>query len=120
MSKRVRAMVTVIMCVLLCIVAVNAMNKQETEVNNTVNAEAQVYNTTYLEQWCGEATGTIRMVGAWITEDGYVEDETGNVWEVEYESAPSANSFLLLWIDDNSTPNYVQDDVIVKTWVEVY
>lgn len=117
MSKRI---VTIIMCVLLCAVTVNAMNKQETEVNNTVTAETQVYDTTYLEQWCGEPTGRIRMVAAWITEDGYVEDETGNVWEVGYENTPSANSFLLLWIDDNSTPDYVQDDVIVKTWVEVY
>jgi hypothetical protein len=62
--------------------------------------------------------GPIRMVGAWINEQGLVEDEQGNLWDVEEQVF--AEDFLLLWIADNHTPNDVTDDEIVKVWREAY
>jgi hypothetical protein len=82
-------------------------------------AETEVFDTSYLEQWCGQPNGRIRMVGAWFTEDGLIEDETGNLWEEDFETMSSQDSFLLLWIDNNGTPDVVHDDIIVKTWVEI-
>lgn len=82
-------------------------------------AEKQTYDTSVLELWDGEAhNGTIRMVSAWQTNDSLVEDETGNLWEVDLPI--EEDDFLLLWIADNQTPDDVKDDLIIKVWREVH
>ena len=82
-------------------------------------AEKQTYDTSVLELWDGEAhNGTIRMVSAWQTNDSLVEDETGNLWEVDLPI--EEDDFLLLWIADNQTPDDVEDDLIIKVWREVH
>lgn len=58
------------------------------------------------------------MVGAWVNEQNLVEDEQGNLWDVEKQV--SAEDFLLLWIADNHTLNGPTDDEIVKVWREAY
>lgn len=94
---------------------------QEVEVIKYVEVqEKQMFDTSVIEQeWCGGFTdGTIRMVGAWWYADGVVEDEQGQLWGVD---VPVSNEdFLLLWIADNNTPNNTTDDIIIKTWREVY
>lgn len=78
---------------------------------------APKFDTTQLETWCnGGDTGTLRMVGGWYYEDGVIEDETGNLWGWDGEINPDA--FLLLWINDNGTPE-IEDDEIVKLWQEI-
>lgn len=94
------------------------------EVKNEAKTETQVvmvtpeskFDTSALEEWCGEPTGTIRMLGAWIDEDGNLEDETGNLWA--WGGTIPNCGFCLVWIDDMNTPDIVQDDEIVKLWVE--
>lgn len=73
------------------------------------------FDVTQLETWCGEPSGTIRMVGAWINENKQLEDETGNLWEVGTELSEQA--FYLLWIDDMGTKE-IEDDEILKIWQE--
>lgn len=74
------------------------------------------FDLSPIEAWCGEPVGQIRMVGGWLDENGYLEDETGNVWEW-FGTLPDCG-FCLLWIDNMGTPDFVQDDEIVKLWVE--
>ena len=62
--------------------------------------------------------GTIRMVGAWWYDDHVIEDEMGNLWNIEQDVGE--NDFLLVWIVDNFTPDNVEDDAIVKVWREAY
>lgn len=78
------------------------------------------FDTSVIEQtWChGLDYGTIRMVGAWWYDDHVIEDETGNLWNIEQDI--EENDFLLVWIVDNFTPNNVEDDTIVKVWREAY
>lgn len=65
---------------------------------------APVFDTSVLQNWCrGADHGPIRMVGAWVNEQGLVEDEQGNLWL--FDEQVSADDFLLLWIADNHTPN---------------
>ena len=89
-------------------------------ISNTMKpAEKQTYDTTMLESWSGGApNGTIRMVSAWQTNDSLLEDETGNLWEVDLPI--EEDDFLLLWIADNNTPDNVEDDLIIKAWREVH
>ena len=87
--------------------------------NGVEPAEKQTYDTSTLESWSGGApNGTIRMVGAWQTSDSLLEDETGNLWEVDLPI--EEDDFLLLWIADNKTPDNVKDDLIIKVWREVH
>lgn len=80
-------------------------------------ATAPKFDTTQLETWCkGESNGTIRMAGGWHCGDNTIEDETGNLWGWEDDEIKEG-AFLLLWINDNGTPE-VEDDEIVKIWVE--
>ena len=84
-----------------------------------------VFDTSVLETWChGEDLGTVRMVGAWVHErEGDVwtlYDETGNAWTMEDLHNMEEHGWMLLWIADNNTVDDVTDDIIVKTWVEVY
>ena len=89
-----------------------------------VNQEVK-FDTSVLQTWChGEDLGTVRMVGAWVHErEGDVwtlYDETGNAWTVEDLHNMEEHGWMLLWIADNNTVDDVTDDIIVKTWVEVY
>lgn len=78
---------------------------------------ATKFDTTQLETWCkGENRGAIRMVGGWYCGDDTIEDENGNLWGWADDEIESG-AFLLLWINDNGTPE-VEDDEIVKIWVE--
>jgi hypothetical protein len=74
----------------------------------------------FFQSWCGEPQGNIRMVAASLTSNGELKDETGELWEYEFENVPDSNSFLLLWIDDCGTENNIQDDIIIKVWQEVW
>lgn len=104
-------------CVIIAIVCIGALawcftyGQQE---------DAEMFDTTVIEQsWCnGLDYGTVRMVGAWWYDDHVVEDETGNLWNIEQDVAEG--DFLLLWITDNFTADDVKDDVIVKVWREAY
>lgn len=105
--------------------ALHQWEQQKTEVEET--AGAPLFDTTYLEQWCGEPNGTVRMVGGWLfnyePSSGIytVEDESGNLWCVTYEEgAIHEDDFLLLWIDNNETPDYQTDDTVVKVWREAH
>lgn len=127
----------IIVILSLCIVAwavsftyyvLNTANKQETkETEIEEPAATEVYDTTYLEQWCGEPNGTVRMAGGWMfnyePSSGIytVEDENGNLWCVTYEeNAMNEDDFLLLWIDNNGTPDYLTDDHVIKVWKEAH
>jgi len=88
-------------------------------------AATERFNTSYLEQWDkGESDNTIRMIGAWFysfepSNCTYVlEDESGDLWVVRDVSIDE-DDFLLLWIDNGGTPDYIEDDLVVKTWKEV-
>lgn len=89
-----------------------------------VNQEVE-FDTSVLQAWChGEDLGTVRMVGAWVHErEGDVwtlHDEQGNAWMMEDLHNMEEHGWMLLWIADNNTVDDVTDDIIVKTWVEVY
>ena len=77
------------------------------------------FDTSALSQWCGDASlGRVRMLGGWLAPNGKgVEDEQGNVWNVEGNY--TNEDYLLLWIADNGTVEDVADDVVVKVWREV-
>lgn len=76
------------------------------------------FDTSALSQWCGDSRlGKVRMLGAWVAPNGKgVEDEQGNVWNVEGDY--TTEDYLLLWVADQQTPEDVSDDVIVKVWRE--
>lgn len=83
-----------------------------------------VFDTTVIDAWCrGEDMGTVRMVGAWVTESEdsahTLNDETGNAWTVE-DITLHEDDWLLLWIADNHTTEDVTDDVIIKVWAEAH
>lgn len=85
-------------------------------------AGTPLYDTTYLDNWCaGDEQGSIRMIGGWVNshEDNTytLEDESGNLWVVR-DIDLDEDDFLLLWIDNNGTPDYLEDDHVVKTWRE--
>jgi hypothetical protein len=65
------------------------------------NADTMVYDTSALANWCGEPTGTVRMIGAWFTDDGYIEDEAGNLWVYDFQ-------------------NEIQKDTFSQTFVKLY
>lgn len=77
-----------------------------------------LFDTSIIEsQWCGDfVEGHIRLLGGWKYGEGTVQDEQGNVWDVECEV--TAEDFLLLWIVDNDTPTNYTDDEIIKVWRE--
>lgn len=74
------------------------------------------FDTSVLETWCGQPSGTIRMVGAEFDGKDTFTDETGEMWGWEDDSL-DVNSFFLLWIDDNGTSD-LRDDFIVKVFQE--
>lgn len=96
--------------------------------NNTLNSASEAFerveqsrvDTQVIEvDWClGYEGDTVRMVCGWMYDANTIEDQEGNVWEVD-EADFSENDFLLLWISDSKTENDVSDDVIIKVWREV-
>ena len=47
-----------------------------------------------------------------------VIDENGELWTLTNDI--KTEDFLLLWIADNNTVENVQDDIVLKIWVEKY
>lgn len=80
--------------------------------------EERLFDTSIIEdQWCkGAYTGKVRTLGGWLYTDGVIEDEQGNMWDVECEVTQA--DFLLLWIVDNGTPTNYEDDEVIKVWRE--
>lgn len=123
MKTRIDAIILTVICALL----VGAyFLTQSGKNNNTIDEPAAVetFNTSYLERWDkGEDNGTIRMVGAWFfnyepsSNMTVVEDESGNLWAVR-DVTIDEDDFLLLWIANNGTPDYQDDDQVIKTWKE--
>lgn len=74
------------------------------------------FNTDSLESWCGEPVGTLRMIGAANHDGAHLVDEAGNLWR--FDTDLPLNAWCLLWIDDMGTPDMVEDDEVVKVWVE--
>lgn len=105
MKSKIAAVITVFGFVfLLCLIA----PKEETP-------SVSQFDVTQLETWCGEPSGTIRMVGAEFDGVDTFTDETGEMWG--WEGDLDRNGFYLLWIDDNGTSD-LTDDFIVKVWQE--
>ena len=96
--------------------------------NNTLNNASEAFermeqtrvDTQVIEvDWAlGYEGDTVRMVCGWMFDADTIEDQEGNVWEVE-DMDLSENDFLLLWISDSKTVDDVSDDVIIKVWREV-
>lgn len=102
--------------------AIVVVAAQETKQAIAEPAGTSLYDTTYLDSWCaGDEQGAIRMVGGWVNshEDNVytIEDESGNLWVVR-DVDLDEDDFLLLWINNNGTPDYLEDDHVVKTWRE--
>lgn len=85
-------------------------------VNPDAHSIATEFDTTQLDEWCSKSSGTVRLVGGWHYEPGTLEDEQGNLWG--WSGEVEENAFLLLWIDDNGTPE-VEDDEVLKVWQEI-
>lgn len=85
-------------------------------VNPDAHPTATEFDTAVVEKWCSKSNGTIRLVGGWYYEPGTLEDEQGNLWG--WSGEVEENAFLLLWIDDNGTPE-VEDDEVLKVWQEI-
>ena len=83
------------------------------------------FDTSVLESWGGDfSDGKIRMIGAWLyghdnNNNPIVIDENGELWTLANHTINSED-FLLLWIADNHTVEDVQDDIVLKIWVEKY
>lgn len=83
------------------------------------------FDTSVLERWDGDfSDGKIRMIGAWYygadrNGNPIVIDELNELWTLTgYEIVDG--DFLLLWIADSNTEDYVHDDIVMKIWVEKY
>lgn len=98
---------------------------QELKAMRAAEQAVPLMDTSYIENWCGDFNdGSIRIIGAWsagITHDGkqIIEDESGQLWTVEYTTI-LANDYLLLWIADNNTPDNMSDDIVLHVWKQVY
>ena len=104
-----------------CALGVRSVEPETVEVVKYVEIQKeQMFDTSTIEQeWCGGfIDGTVRMVGAWWYADGVVEDEQGQLWDIE--QSIDKEDFLLLWIADNNTPDKPTDDIIIKVWREAY
>ena len=82
-----------------------------------------IFDTSSIESWEGDFTsGKIRMVGAWLygkdnSGNPIVIDEKNELWTVGGYDIKE-DDFLLLWVSDSNTPDYVHDDLILKIWNE--
>ena len=83
------------------------------------------FDTSTLESWDGDfSDGKIRMIGAWLyghdnNSNPIVIDENGELWTLTNHDIKTED-FLLLWIADNNTVEDIQDDIVLKIWVEKY
>ncbi|MBR0323765.1 MAG: hypothetical protein IIX06_04655 [Bacteroidales bacterium] len=83
------------------------------------------FDISILESWDGDfSDGKIHMIGAWLyghdnNSNPIVIDENGELWTLTNHDIKTED-FLLLWIADNNTVEDVQDDVVLKIWVEKY
>lgn len=122
MDKYQRIFLCIIVVLYGLLGAVVAVAAQETKQAIVEPAGTPLYDTTYLDNWCaGDEQGSIRMIGGWVNscEDNVytLEDESGNLWVVR-DIDLDEDDFLLLWINNNGTPDYLEDDHVVKTWRE--
>lgn len=116
------SVIAILFCAIAAVVIVAKGEQQETKQAIVETAGTSLYDTTYLDNWCaGDEQGAIRMVGGWVNshEDNVytIEDESGNLWVVR-DVDLDEDDFLLLWINNNGTPDYLEDDHVVKTWRE--
>lgn len=142
MKKRVVKIIGIVLCVigLICVACLTvyartshwdaeeevarAQAYTEVETSSPEEVEEQVFDTSPLLLWGGDPQqGVLRMIGGMyygVDDEGYtlVVDEAGHVWSI-YQDIDTED-FLLLWIADNNTPNYVEDDEVVKVWREAY
>lgn len=95
-----------------------ANNSKTEEVCGGAVESASKYDVSYLEAWCGEPVGTVRMIAGWYADKDTIETEDGNLWALNTESI-NEWELLLIWFDDMGTPQ-VEDDQIIKVWSEVY
>lgn len=109
------------------------MLEENIELNHQLQAIASVpeisesiqpqFDTTPLDDSCGEEDGLIRMVYATVENDenGWLtlRDQRGNLWNAADVDIWD-DDFLLMWICDNHTPDNVKDDYIVQIWKEVH
>lgn len=118
--KKTVTICAIIFAIYACALApwiVKAANQPEEQTTE------KLYDTKYLEQWEeSKVEGTVRMVGAWVyaveEDNTYVlEDESGNLWVVR-DVTLAEDARLLLWLSNNATPDYLEDDYIVTTWTE--
>ena len=83
------------------------------------------FDVSAIESWDGDfSNGKIRMIGAWLyghdnNSNPIVIDENGELWTLTNHDIKTED-FLLLWIADNNTVENVQDDIVLKIWVERY
>lgn len=114
-------------CVAIAFVVLLGAVALMVSTNNTLNNASEAFermeqtrvDTQVIEvDWgLGYEGDTVRMVCGWMYEEDSIEDQMGNVWEVEGDL--SENDFFLLWISDNKTPDDVTDDIIIQMWREV-
>lgn len=90
--------------------------------DNAMNTPSPLFDTTIIDAQ-GAITydddkGRIRIVHAWgfNKDENLVEDETGNLWDVDVEF--EHDEALLLMIADNNTPNDLTDDYVLRVWRE--
>ena len=129
--------ISVTVCMLILAACVSGLwyttinNSKELAAGEVISAEYQAnspddhslpqtshYNTDYIDSWCGEPAGQIRMIGGWYHDENIIETEDGNLWELNTESIHEWE-LLLIWFDDMGTPE-IEDDQIIKVWSEVY
>ena len=93
------------------LVIIGAMASQVESPHN-----ASTIDVSYLEAWCGDGS-TVRIMGAEKYDETGIVTEDGNIWD--WDGEVSEDDFLMAWISDNSTPNDIHDDYIVKVWREI-
>lgn len=120
------AAIGLVMSLLLGFALYTSINtNQELKAMRAAEQAAPLMDTSYIENWGGDfSDGSIRIIGAWsagITHDGkqIIEDESGQLWTVEYTTI-LADDYLLLWIADNNTPDSMSDDIVLHVWKQVY
>lgn len=123
----VQIFLTLVVAILMgAILGVVCVPTEQVEVVKYVEVQTEEnFDVSVLENWGGDfSDGKIRMIGAWLygqDNEGnpIVIDEQNELWTLpNFNIAP--NDFLLLWIADNHTVENVQDDIVMKIWVEKY
>lgn len=94
-----------------------ADREEMVDIEEPTMQDIDMFDTSILATWCGEPNGQVRMVGACYYGNNLLEDETGNVWEVEQNL--DENGFYLLWLDTLGTSD-ITDDEVVKVFQEAY